>query len=151
MWGKRTVTEAEFLAKGVESVRDLFESRGFAYCPEAAGTSSGGPFASAHFRRDDLDIGLIVRERRRLGCPNYSLGKGFAGHESLARALGVGGQEELVEGKHLEFQSRIGRDPFLALRSDLANLFLPVLDRSEQDFRAAIARAVQEFHLSLGF
>jgi len=151
MTGPLDHSESTFLARGVESLRDQFISRGFIYQPGTAASSSGGPFATAHFRKGDLEVGLVVRHNSRLGCPNYSLGNGFAGHNDLVRALGYEGREDLVEGERLEFVSRSGRDAFAALRSDLESLILPVFDRSETEFRSALAVAVRDAHARLGF
>ncbi|MFN8177509.1 MAG: hypothetical protein U0167_06265 [bacterium] len=111
--------------------------------------SSGGAFAAGWFRRGDLEIGLIVRDRCQLGCPNYSEGRGHAGHHDLFWALGRDGEARLVPGAFLSCASRDGGDPFLALETDLIDVILPALESSEPDFRNAIARAHERFETRL--
>jgi len=81
---------------------------GFRYEPGDGGNSSGGSFASAAFRRGDLEIGLIVRGQGELGCPNYSRGKGYAGHEDVFGALGHEGEERLVLSGFISYADRDG-------------------------------------------
>jgi hypothetical protein len=112
--------------------------------------SSGGPFAVAFFRRGRLEIGLIVRHRMALGCPNYSAGAGYAGHDDLVWALGATGKEQLVAGEWLSFKARDCNDPFDALRHDLESIVLSALDESEVQFLASLQRAVDRARASLG-
>lgn len=102
--------------------------------------SSGGAFATVVFRRTPLELGIIVRGVV-LGCPNYSVGSGYVGHDGLIEALGRAGDEQLIAGVGLSFRARDGGDPVDALCTDLKRIILPVLDASEDDFRAAIAAA----------
>lgn len=105
--------------------------------------SSGGSFAVGFFRRGPLEIGLIVRNRNELGCPNYFAGKGYAGHDDMIWALGADGKEQLVAGEWLSFQARSGGDAFDALRHDLENIILPALDDSEVQFLESLAHACE--------
>jgi hypothetical protein len=144
-------SEGVFLAAGVNAVRALLESRGFRYEASSSATSSGGPFAAGYFRRPDLEIGLIVRNGARLGCPNYSAGGGYAGHGDLVAALGAAGREHLIEGPHLDFVSRNGEPAFDSFRADLETFILPALDRSAEQFHASLAAAVRTGQARLGF
>lgn len=132
-----------FFDRGIAAVRGGFTERGFTYSPGPRATASAGPFATATFRRGDLEIGLIVRNTNQLGCPNYSLGRGYAGHQDVVWALGHSGSEQLVAGEELEFVARNGGDPFAALSTDLETLIFPAFDRSEKDFHRAVAAAVE--------
>jgi hypothetical protein len=136
--------ESVFLSAGVERLRPLLEGVGFSYQPGDEAASSGGPFATGFFRRGDLEIGLIVRDRNRLGCPNYSVGHGYAGHADLLWALGRDGQGRLVEG-FTSYAATDGGDPFLAFEADLRDIILPALKESEVNFRRAVARAHRKF------
>ncbi len=145
--GKMTAygsTERITLERGVEKLRDLLSARGFEYSSGDEAVSSGGAFAVGVFRRGALEIGLIVRHGIELGCPNYSVGRGYAGHSSLVWALGAEGKEQLVAGKVVSFQAREGGDAFEALRHDLESIVLPALDASEALFLEALARAVNK-------
>ena len=142
--------EAKVLAAGVDLLRASFEARGFTYHSGTNATSSGGPFATGHFRKGSLEISLIVRNKTQLGCPNYSEGNGYAGHDDIVRTLGFAGQEALVHGEQLGFVSRSGGDAFEALGADLSQIVFPELDRSETSFREALARAVKLAQASLG-
>ena len=143
--------ESKVLSAGVKHLDESLAERGFTYRSGAKAHSSGGPFATGHFRKGDIEIGLIVRNKSQLGCPNYSIGNGYAGHQDVVTALGYSGQEELVEGEFLEFIARNGGDPFEALRSDLNRLILPQLDRGEAAFRESLGRAVRIANAKLGF
>jgi hypothetical protein len=136
--------EGRALEAGVEKLRACLEARGFEYSSGDRGGSSGGPFAVGFFRRTDIEMGLIVRDGTALGCPNYTTGKGYAGHDDLVSALGAQGREELVSGEWLSFRSRAGGDPFEALRHDLEHIILPAIDESEDRFRTSLARACEK-------
>ena len=142
--------ERTYFAAGVEKLRSALVTRGFVSESEAPAVSSAGIVAVGYFRKNDIEIGLIVRSESRLGCPNYTLGHGYAGHADLVWALGHAGQEQLVEGEWLAYVARSGGDPFGALRADLEHIVLPTLDRSEAEFRAAVAAAVQRAQSRLG-
>lgn len=132
-----------FFERGIAAVRGTFAERGFKYLPGTRATASAGPFATGSFRKADLEIGLIVRNTNQLGCPNYSVGRGCAGHEDVMWALGHAGSEQLVAGQHLEFVARNGGDPFTALAADLETFIFPAFDRSEQDFHRIVDAAVK--------
>ncbi len=142
--------ERATLDAGVEKLRPGLSSRGFEYSMGDQAVSSGGPFAVGFFRRGMLEIGLIVRDRIALGCPNYSSGHGSAGHHHLIWALGAEGKEHLAPGKWLSFEARTGGDPFEALRHDLEAIVLPALDESEAQFLASLGRAIDKARVELG-
>jgi hypothetical protein len=132
-----------FFERGIEALRPAFAMRGFTYVPGVRATASGGPFTTAFFRKGDLEIGLIVRNTNQLGCPNYSIGRGYAGHEDVAHALGYSGTQQLIAGQHLEYVARDGGDPFAALSADLDTLIFPAFDQSEKAFHSIIDAAVR--------
>jgi hypothetical protein len=144
-------SESAFLTAGVNALRALLEPRSFCFQADTSATSSRGSFAAGYFRRPDLEIGLIVRNGSQLGCPNYSAGRGFAGHGDLVAALGAAGREKLIEGPHLEFVSRNGGPAFDAFHADLETFILPALDRSTEEFHASLAAAVRTGQARLGF
>jgi hypothetical protein len=129
------------LNDGLSAIRPLLEARGFTYSEAEQAVSSGGSFAVANFSRGDMEIGLIVRNGSQLGCPNYAAADGYVGHDDLIWALGHEGKEQLVEGDWHSFRARDGGNVFDALRADLELIILPVLDRSEEAFRTAVAGA----------
>lgn len=139
------------LEDGLQEIRSLLESRGFAYSAGSEAASSAGPFATGTFQRGPLRIGFIVRNRDALGCPNYTDGQGYVGHTDLAWALGAEGKERLVEGEWLSYRARDGGDPFAALQADLKELVLPVLDASERTFLESLARARQHLREKRGW
>ena len=136
---------------GIELIQELLRSYGFERYPsDDDGVSSGGRYAACESRREDLALGLIVRHEGKLGCPNYSEGNGYAGHQEVIRHLGRAGSERLVAGEFLSFEDRLGGDPFDALMYDLEQVLLPILQASESEFRGAIRAAHLEFMRSLG-
>ena len=143
--------ERVFLDAGAAKVLPVLTPHGFEYVPGYVGVSSGGSFATGSFRGGAFEIGLIVRNRAALGCPNYSVGEGFAGHDDLIAALGAAGTERLISGTWSSFIAREGTDAFEALSADLEQIILPALTRSEATFRLALANAVDEHHGRLGF
>jgi hypothetical protein len=136
-------TPSGFFERGIAGLRGRFATRGFTYLPGTHGISSGGRFTNATFRRAVLEIGLVARDGNQLGCPNYSVGNGYAGHTAVIWALGGAGTEELIAGPGLTFVARNGVDPFAAFVADLDTLILPAFDRSEQAFHGIVAAAVQ--------
>jgi len=58
---KPGAVERQRLEDGLQAIRSLLESRGFAYSAGSEAESSGGPFATSMFRRGPLEIGFIVR------------------------------------------------------------------------------------------
>ena len=138
--------ERRALDAGIAHLKPLLEGHGFRFSRGGDGVSSGGSFAVGRFVRSPLEIGLIVRNKGELGCPNYSRGSGFAGHEDLFAELGYSGQELLVrasdEPGHLAYVGKDGRAPFEALHADLERVVLPALHRSDHDFLGALDRAV---------
>jgi hypothetical protein len=142
--------ERTTLDQGVDRLRPLLEGRGFTYSAGDEAASSGGRFAAGSFRRGTLEIGLIVRDRVALGCPNYSTGHGYAGHDDVIQALGADGRQQLVAGEGLAFRARGGGDSFEALRQDLERIILPALDDSEDRFLASLQRACERVRAGLG-
>lgn len=133
--------EFEFLMAGVERIAPILRAAGFEFTPLHSAVSSGGPFANGVFRRDPYEVGLIVRMRRHLGCPEYSDGRGKVAHDDVIWALGREGDERLVTQLGVSFEARDGGDPFAALGWDLENIILPVFARSPETFRAALQKA----------
>jgi hypothetical protein len=130
--------EQEALRRGVQRLTPTLTAHGFQYTDGDQAVSSGGPFAVGFFRRGPLELGLIIRSRDRLGCPNYSVGHGYAGHGSLVWALGADGTERLIEVEHVHMKDRDGGDGFDALLEDLETIILPTLCASEDRFRDAL-------------
>ena len=143
--------ERTFLDAGAAKLLPVLTPHGFDYVPRDSGVSSGGSFATSSFRRGALEVGLIVRNGAVLGCPNYSVGQGFGGHDDLIASLGAAGREKLISGPWPSFVGREGADAFEALSADLEQIILPALTRSEASFRRALAKAVQEHQGRLGF
>ncbi len=134
------------LQTGVDRLDRVLRPLGFEY-----GVSSGGPFAVATFRRGSLEIGVIVRNGSQLGCPNYSVGNGYAGHQDLIAELGHGSEELLIPGPHLSYIGKSNLDAFEALGRDLEAYVVPALVKSEHAFEDAVRRAVGAAHKRLGF
>lgn len=142
--------ERAVLDAGAERLLASLSAHGLKYSRGDQGVSSGGPFAVGFFRRGALEIGLIIRSGNELGCPNYSAGRGYAGHGDLMYVLGVAGREELVEDSRWAFKERDGGDPFEALRHDLESILLPALASSETQFLAALGRGVERSLACIG-
>jgi hypothetical protein len=138
-----TSRESAFLNAGVAKLTPLLAEHGFTYKPGDTGSASGGPFATGTFWRGNLEIGLIVRSRNKLGCPSYSEGRGYAGHDDLLKVLGVA-NPALIPSEFPVFIAANKGDPFDALAVDLQRVLL-MLRNSEIDFRSAIAAAHQMF------
>ncbi len=150
--------ERLFLDKGIAKLQPLLTAHGFEWDSGVQAISSGGPFANGFFRKGKLEIGLVVRDKKHLGCPSYSEGYGYAGHEDLFWALGHEGEMRLVhdyvEGKpsyaqSLHYKAKDGGDPFDAFLFDLEQVILPALKASQTEFSAALARAHKKFQKSL--
>lgn len=134
-------SEREALRRGAQKLLPTLTAHGFQYTEGDQAVSSGGPFAVGVFRRGQLELGMIVRSGDRLGCPNYSVGQGYAGHGSLVWALREDGNERPVEDEHVHMKDRDGGDGFDALLQDLETIILPALRASEESFFAALDRA----------
>jgi hypothetical protein len=146
-----TGAERAFLDAGAARIAPTLARSGFTYVPGDTAPSSGGPVAVGYFRRGDFEIGLIVRNQRALGCPNYSVGAGFAGHDDLMNTLGAQGNSRLVPGPWPTYVASDGSDVFDALAADLERFLIPVLMRSEEEFRTALAKTIGERLDRLGF
>ena len=143
------MTSRDALEAGIDLMKENLSSAGFSIELGDVGNSSGGPFASACFRRGDLEIRVIVRGGSRMGLPNYSVGKGYAGHTDLVRRLGKGGTEQLISASFQECVGRQGQEPFQAFKEDIDRIILPALRRSEERFFAALLEAYEDFQSSL--
>ena len=139
------------LQTGVDRLDRVLRPVGFNHTLGSPGSSPGGPFAVATFRRGSLEIGVIVRNGDQLGCPNYSVGEGYAGHQDLIAELGHGGEELLVAGPHLSYVGKNSLDAFDALGRDLEAYVIPALGKSEHAFKDALRRAVAAAQKRLGF
>jgi len=126
------------LQTGVGRLDRVLRPLGFEYSLGSPGVSSGGPFAVATFRRRSLEIGVIVRNGNQLGCPNYSVGNGYAGHQDLIAQLGHGSEELLIPGPHLSYIGKNNLDAFEALGRDLEAYVVPALLESEHAFEDGI-------------
>lgn len=146
---KRRSPEAKALAAGVELLNPLLMKAGFTYRLGNSAASSGGPFANGYFTRDEIEIGLIVRNECRLGVPVYTRGHGYANHDRVLAALGLESRSSLTQPDHFTFDARDGGDPFRALHDDFRDLIIPVLERSAADFDKAVDHAVREFQNQL--
>jgi len=147
----RVSSEQQTLREGVERLEQVLRSHGFTHTLQEPGISSGGPFAVAEFRRGTLSLGLIVRNKDQLGCPNYSVGQGFAGHQDLIAELGHAGEEQLVPGSDLSCVGKEDQNPIDALIADLQAFIVPSMEKPDESFLAALRRAVARHHERLGF
>jgi hypothetical protein len=142
---RRRSLEANTLAAGVELLEPLLKQAGFSYRSGDSAASSGGSFSNGFFVRDEIELAVIVRSECRMGVPNYTTGHGYASHHRVLAALGVERESMLIQPDHFSYSAKNGGDAFLALYEDLRDLVIPVLERSEDDFRAAINTAAKEF------
>jgi len=134
----------------IASIWPLLEPRGFHFTRDD-GTASNGTFANVTFRRADFEFGLIVRHGDKLGCPNYSYGGGYVGHDDVIRQLGRSGDEALIPNDSTEYRARNGGNAIDALRADLERFILPALDTSEHDFADTIHRALEHARAERGW
>src|SRR5947209_16990090 len=100
------MAECDFICHGMARLGPLLEDAGFRSEQGGEGVASGGSFATGFFRRGSLEIGLIVRGSNRFGCPNYSEGNGYAGHDDMMWALGRESDAQLIPGTLLEYVAR---------------------------------------------
>lgn len=143
--------EQAFLQVGLSKLLPLLAARGFA--PDPMETGRGHmPFATVTLRRGTLEVGLIVRERHLLRCPNYSAGRGYVGHDDLLRALNPHHPAALVpaEAESIHYRAADGGDPFNALRADLVAVLLPALAADEARLRRILAAEVARRMTSWG-
>ena len=134
---------------GVLKLIPLMSSYGFSHETSDSGTSSGGRFATVKFTKDALEIGLIVRFGSELGCPNYSEGKGYAGHCDLMSFIDPCAVPKLVPNGSISYCSAQGGDPFEALLYDLEHTILPALKKDSIAFSSALAKAHGKFQRKL--
>jgi hypothetical protein len=73
------------LALGSGLLEPLFLKHGFAYRTLDAGSSSGGPFASGEFRKDNRWLELHFRHS--LGMVTYHLGSRSMSHQEYMRSV----------------------------------------------------------------
>jgi hypothetical protein len=143
--------EQSTLGACVATIAPLLLAEGFAYLPAEAASSSAGPFAAGVFRRGEFEIGLVVRTGKQLGCPNYSYGTNYIGHEDLMDELDAPGMAELVPGPELSYVARHGGDPFNALRTDLERVVLPALRADEANLRVSFDNALNRLRRRRGW
>ncbi len=130
--------------KETREIKKLLAESGFSRSKVTSGSSSGGPFVSCDFGNGNIEIGLIVRGGSRLGCPNYTAGKGYAGHEGLMSVLGCGEESSLIPGEWPDYVARDEGSSFDALFNDLSSLILPQFRKSKQEFENAINKAYRD-------
>jgi hypothetical protein len=133
--------EGDTLAAGIAKLMTLLAAHGFSHISGDSGVASGGRFATANFRRKNLEIGLIVRSKSSLGCPNYTEGHGYAGHSDLIAELDPSFEPRLVTDSGMDYHARDGGDAFDALFEDLQNIILPTLENTPEEFSRALANA----------
>ncbi len=142
--------EHQFLEAGLANLLPLLAAHGFSRVDSAGGVSSAGPFAAVTLRRGTIELGLIVRDRVRLGCPNYSAGGGYVGHTEVLKALDPERRPALVEDAWFHFKATDGGDPFEALLADLSEVVLPAIANDEERFRRILADAFRRRMASWG-
>lgn len=141
--------ELTTLRSGIAKLMPLLSLHGFLYDLDTSGSSSGGRYAAVTLKRNNLEIGLIVRSQTKLGCPNYSLGHGYAGHASVMTEIDSECKPRLACDEFHSYIAVDGGDPFDALKSDLERYFLPLLSNDPDALDAAITRAVRTFQREL--
>jgi len=146
---KKAIDSSRVLEAGLVKLRPLLEGHGFSDGASDSGIAHG-EYATKCFRRGDIELGLIVRGTE-IGCPNYSIGDCHVGHDNLLAELGAADAAQLVSLGFVSWGARNGGDQFDSLAADLRELILPVLVRSEDDFRNAIAQARKKLQAQRGF
>jgi hypothetical protein len=137
------------LNDGIAKLMPLLSTHGFSRESPDLGSSSAGRFAAVTLKRDNLEIGLIVRFGTKLGCPNYTLGNGYAGHARVMMELNPECQPKLVPDDSISYCAVDGSDPFDALKFDLETYLLPILSNDSDGLNAAVARAATAFQREL--
>lgn len=140
--------EQRFLEAGVARLIPLLSAHGFVRAESEAGRAHSY-FATTTFRRGTLEIGLIVRDKNRLGCPAYSAGDGYVGHTELLQALDPEREAALVLDEFVHFKAADSGDPFEALRADLAEVVLPAIANDETGFRRILTAEVARWMAAL--
>ena len=102
----------QILLQGAELLKPLFSQHGFAFAQLAAGTGSGGAFATAGFRRADRSFELHFRFS--LGIVTYRIGSESISHEELMCSVLGGPNRSRYPGF-----SNDPMDAFRDLRDDL--------------------------------
>lgn len=124
----------EKLLQGSELLRPLFTKHGFVFAPLDEGKSSGGPFASAEFSRDDRSFEFHFRFS--LGMVTYHLGAESITHqEYMCSVLGK---------PNLSRYPGFSNDPldaFRDLRDDLENYCSEFLEGTSDTFLRRIEDA----------
>jgi hypothetical protein len=94
--GRQQMNPVELLWNGARELEPVLRPHGFEFVQTAAGPSSGGPFASGEYRREDRRLELHVRHS--LGLVAYHVGLNRLDHEDLTRAMRArGGVSEPAE------------------------------------------------------
>lgn len=124
----------EMLLQGSEILMPLFTGHGFVFAPLSQGSSSGGRFASAEFKRDDRRFEFHFRYR--LGMVNYHLGSESISHqEYMCSVLGK---------PNLSRYPGFSNDPldgFRDLRNDQEDYCAEFLKGTDEEFLRRIADA----------
>ena len=141
--------ETTTLKTGITVLMPVLSLHGFSHDAEDSGSSSGGRFATVTFKRNNLEIGLIVRSKSKLGCPNYTLGHGYAGHARVMAEINTDCNPKLIPDDFIAYHAVDGSDPFDALKSDLETYFFPLLSNDSDALDAAITRAARAFQREL--
>ena len=115
--------ETTTLKTGITVLMPVLSLHGFSHDAEDSGSSPGGRFATVTFKRNNLEIGLIVRSKSKLGCPNYTLGHGYAGHARVMAEINTDCNPKLIPDDFISYHAVDGSDPFDALKSDLETYF----------------------------
>jgi hypothetical protein len=145
----RLTLEQQTMNAGVAKLMPLFSAHGFILASSDTGISSGGRFATATFRKGNLQIGLIVRFGSELGCPNYSERNGYADHGGLISTIDPGAEPRLVPNGPISYRAVDSGDPFDALMDDLEQTILPALKRDPAGFSMSLAQAHGRFQRQL--
>ena len=122
------------LLQGSESLKPLFSEHGFAFAPLGGGSSSGGQFAYAEFRR--VDRRFEFHFRYSLGMVTYHLGsKSISHQEYMSSVLGTPGLS------HYPGFSNDPLEAFRDLRDDLQSYCAEFLEGTNETFLHRIEHA----------
>ena len=138
------MNQVEVLERGAGELAEVLP--GFDFTVTGSGPSSGGPFASGEYRREDRRLKLHVRDS--LGLVAYHVGEQSLAHEDLVRAVravrGVAGEPE-----YPGFSQNV-LEAFRHLRADLERFGSVFVSGSIDDFRA-LKRWAEDHPKAKGF